>query len=130
MSWVVAAALGVVSVPVAGLAQGGPGAGPCTADVARFCKDVERGEGRIRQCLQGHLPDLSPECRTHVASNEGGQGRARFRTACRKELDSFCKDVTPGGGGLKRCLRSHEGELSADCKQAVAGRGGPGPAGK
>ncbi|GIL40767.1 cysteine rich repeat-containing protein [Roseiterribacter gracilis] len=35
----------------------------CTPDAQKFCKDVERGEGRIVKCLRDHAAELSPACK-------------------------------------------------------------------
>jgi hypothetical protein len=34
----------------------------CSGDVARFCKEVQPGGGRILNCLRGHDKELSPSC--------------------------------------------------------------------
>jgi len=36
--------------------------GACKADREKFCKDVPRGDGRIKQCMKEHYKDLSPVC--------------------------------------------------------------------
>jgi golgi apparatus protein 1 len=40
----------------------------CTADIQKFCDKVEKGEGRIIQCLQTKLDevDMSSECKEEV----------------------------------------------------------------
>ena len=40
----------------------------CGGDVAKFCKDVQPGQGRIAQCLFGHTEQLSPACKTALES--------------------------------------------------------------
>ena len=35
----------------------------CEADVAKLCKDVPAGKGRIAQCLTAHSAQLSPTCK-------------------------------------------------------------------
>jgi hypothetical protein len=35
----------------------------CKPDIEKFCKDVQRGGGRIAQCLQANAADLSADCR-------------------------------------------------------------------
>ncbi len=38
---------------------------------------------------------------------------------CKKELNSFCKEVTPGEGRVLACLYSHLDKLSGKCKFAI-----------
>ena len=40
----------------------------CRFDIGRFCSDVSPGEGRLVSCLNGNAADLSPECKSVVAS--------------------------------------------------------------
>jgi hypothetical protein len=40
----------------------------CGADVKNFCADVQKGEGRIIQCLQKNQDKLSKECKDAMAS--------------------------------------------------------------
>jgi len=35
---------------------------------------------------------------------------------CKAEIDSFCKDVTPGKCHMLACLYAHEDKLSNPCK--------------
>ncbi len=38
---------------------------------------------------------------------------------CEKELESYCKDVTPGEGRVLACLYSHKEKLSGRCEFAL-----------
>ena len=38
---------------------------------------------------------------------------------CMDEIEKFCKDVQPGEGGIVQCLRDHDRELSALCRDKV-----------
>jgi hypothetical protein len=40
----------------------------CLGDYKQFCQGVQPGQGRIIQCLQGHLEQLQPACRSVVES--------------------------------------------------------------
>lgn len=42
------------------------------------------------------------------------------RVGCKAEIDSFCKDVTPGEGRVLQCLSAHEDKLSSRCVYALA----------
>jgi hypothetical protein len=41
------------------------------------------------------------------------------QTACKTELDSFCKTVTPGEGRLLACLYAYNDKLSGACEYAL-----------
>jgi len=42
------------------------------------------------------------------------------RVGCQKEMDAFCKSVTPGEGRILQCLASHHDKLSGRCNYALA----------
>jgi hypothetical protein len=39
---------------------------------------------------------------------------------CKVELDTYCKDVTPGGGRILACLHAYSDKLSDTCKATVS----------
>lgn len=41
---------------------------------------------------------------------------------CAEDIAKFCKDVKPGKGGIAKCLKQHEGELSGGCKDSLSAR--------
>jgi len=41
---------------------------------------------------------------------------------CADDIAKYCKDVKPGGGGIARCLRENEKQLSPACKSSMEGR--------
>jgi hypothetical protein len=117
-------ALSVVPEP----AQAQRGQGPCREDIQKFCASVQPGGGRFRDCLQQHAAELTPACQQHLS-----QMKARVaagRQACESDVQKLCSGVAPGRGGIVRCLREHEGDLSQACKDQLAQRprrGGPTP---
>jgi len=39
--------------------------------------------------------------------------------SCKVEMESFCSQVTPGGGRLLHCAAAHEDKLSGQCSYAL-----------
>jgi len=44
---------------------------------------------------------------------------AQNRNSCADDIAEFCKDVSPGGGRMARCLKQHEEDLSEECKASI-----------
>ena len=42
-----------------------------------------------------------------------------FLEGCKVELESYCKEVTPGEGRLLACIYAHEEKLSSRCEYAL-----------
>ena len=91
---------------------------PCADDIAKLCKDVKPGGGRLAKCLKEHENELSPACKEKIA--EAGKKMQELRQACKGDVERLCKDVKPGGGRLVKCLKEHESELSPECKAKIA----------
>jgi hypothetical protein len=91
--------------------------GPCAEDAAKFCKDVKPGQGGIAKCLKEHESELSASCKDSIAAMK--EKVQDFSEACKNDASKFCKDTKPGRGRILKCLKQHEGELSAECKQAM-----------
>jgi hypothetical protein len=49
-----------------------------------------------------------------------GQGHGMMRSACKADVTALCKDVQPGGGRIKECLKSNWDKVSQGCKDAIA----------
>ncbi len=39
--------------------------------------------------------------------------------SCRADAQKFCRGVQPGGGRLLACLKGHEADLSAACRNTL-----------
>ena len=94
----------------------------CQGDVQRLCGDVEPGQGRIKRCLRENQDQLSAECRAQAKKvkrgKRGKRAMRRIKRACGADIQQPCGDVQ-GRRGLKRCMREHADELSAECSAAV-----------
>ncbi len=110
----------LMSLPLGALEARAEGRGPCARDIETFCKDVQPGGGRIVNCLKEHESELSQACR-----ERGQEVKAKVKDAqqaCRGDVEQFCKDVQPGGGRIVKCLKEHEAQLSAGCKEQMGQR--------
>jgi hypothetical protein len=87
----------------------------CDDDIARFCNGVQPGGGRLAKCLKNHEKELSPACKESVVAAQKRLNEAA--ESCHDDVLKFCKDVEPGGGRIANCLREHQNELSADCRE-------------
>ncbi len=99
--------------------DGGPRHGPggaCHEDVKRLCGDVEKGEGRIRECIKENKDKLSEECRTRM--EKGMEMHERIRKACAEDHKKLCGDKKGPEG--RKCMQSNRDKLSASCKSAMA----------
>ncbi len=97
--------------------------GACAEDEQKLCPDAKTRRERA-QCLKSHEAELSQACKDRRARmaqvrEKGVAKRARMQEACKGDTETFCKDVKPGRGSLTKCLKSHEVELSAACKDAL-----------
>jgi hypothetical protein len=89
----------------------------CAEEIARFCKDVKPGEGRLVQCLKEHEKELSAECGEKFTELKKIYEEAQ--QACAEDVKKFCKDIQPGGGRIAQCLEGHAGELSPACREKL-----------
>ncbi len=105
------------------------GKGPCVADLQKFCAGVQKGQGRLGQCLKQNEAKLEPSCKAKLQQRQD-QGRARMKqvhASCKAEVKQFCAATKPGQGRVLQCLKQNEGQLGAACKAAMQPK--PAPAG-
>jgi len=93
------------------------GRGPCAEDAAKYCKDIQPGEGRMARCMKEHENELSAACREHIAQMK--HWGKEIHEACQDDAMKLCKDVKPGGGRIARCLKEHREELSPGCREKL-----------
>jgi hypothetical protein len=127
LSFCVTASLAAAAIARAEDASPGRRDAACRADVEKYCADAQRGGGGIARCLREHEKDLSPACREQLASlhEKASKRAAAVHAACKSETAKYCAEHEPGEGGLIRCLRGHEADLSKECREALPARGRP-----
>ena len=94
---------------------------PCRADLKKFCKDVQPGEGRLVKCLKEHRDELSPECKEQQKERfaEKHPKAAGVMEACKADKEKLCAGVEAGEGRVMKCLREHKKEVSEGCRSAL-----------
>ncbi|MBU2573668.1 MAG: cysteine rich repeat-containing protein [Elusimicrobia bacterium] len=89
----------------------------CQADLDKFCKDIQPGEGRLAKCLKEHNAELSKTCSKKIAEEKEAFMKGH---PCMADMEKFCKAVEPGEGRKIKCMKEHEAELSAECRAKIA----------
>ena len=91
----------------------------CRADVAQLCGNVEPGGGRILDCLEEHLPELSNPCQALMTRTTAARAQvAAVTSSCRGDIARLCPGVPARAGPVIQCLEAHQQELSPDCSAA------------
>jgi hypothetical protein len=114
--WLVIACVGILFAGADVYAQGQRR--PCADDIAKFCKDVKPGGGRLVRCLKEHEKELSPSCKARM--EEARKKLKNAQQACADDVQKFCKDIKPGQGRIVNCLREHQKDLSPACQATMA----------
>jgi hypothetical protein len=99
----------------------------CSADIAKFCQNIEPGMIALMDCLEKHESELTAACKEYEATMGGGrverrervQQQTQFRQACLNDMTKFCNDANPTQGGILRCLKDHEKEISVSCNESM-----------
>lgn len=107
----------MMSLPLSGIVVFAADERPCADDVAKFCKDVKPGGGRLAKCLKEHENELSSACKSR--REELKMKVREAAKACHDDIEQFCGNVKPGGGRILRCLKEHESKLSTECREKV-----------
>jgi len=96
----------------------------CGVELAKYCKDVAGGEGRLLACLYSHEPNLSDRCGTIVMSSMERLGialgaLANVARVCQADAQRLCNGVIAGNGNLVGCLSSAKTSVSAQCNATL-----------
>ena len=91
----------------------GQAVGACAADVQSQCSGVQRGEGRIRACLEEHVDALSEPCKARISN------ALAVDQSCGSAIKQICAGVKPGGRRILACLRKAIDRLPDACKDLV-----------
>ncbi len=93
----------------------------CSKDVERLCPKINDITQRS-QCIQLHEKELSSDCRRYRKWADEQTKRLIKGTLageCADAIQTICKDVKPGQGRLRDCLKQNENNVSPGCKEQV-----------
>ena len=88
---------------------------PCEKDIAKFCKSIEPGDGRILRCLKLKEENLTPLCKKQLTRIE--KAVEEVQNACADDYAIFCSSLLPGQGRIAACLEKSEKILTPKCKK-------------
>ena len=86
---------------------------PCEKDIAKFCKSIEPGDGRILRCLKLKEENLTPLCKKQLTRIE--KAVEEVQNACADDYAIFCSSLLPGQGRIAACLEKSEKILTPKC---------------
>ena len=96
----------------------------CKVELAKYCKNVTPGEGRVLACLYAYGDKLTPKCEfalydAAVQLERAVAALSYVANECDEDLDRYCSAVAPGEGRLLNCLEKKDKQLTNRCKQAL-----------
>ena len=100
----------------------------CGKDIDAYCKGVNLGAGRIKNCLARNQAKVSAQCQSDFARVEGlVQKRADARIAvlkiCDADIRKLCGMVQAGDGQILDCMLTAQKGTSPKCNQAITDAG-------
>ena len=96
----------------------------CADDLAKFCSNVTKGDGRVIHCMLAFEDQISTKCDFAVFEAQRGLQRALDRVAevadaCGAEIQKYCGNAPEGGGGIAQCLIKNKAAIKKGCRGAV-----------
>jgi hypothetical protein len=96
----------------------------CGEELAKYCKDVAGGEGRLLACLYSHESKLSDRCGNIVMGSMERLGialgaLANVARVCQADAQRLCNGVIAGEGNLVGCLSKARPSVSAQCNTTL-----------
>jgi Cysteine rich repeat len=87
----------------------------CKGDIATLCAGVEKGQGRIGQCMKANEAKLSPACAASRADKKAQ--RSAMKSACAGDKKTLCGGAKKGA--VKQCFIEKRAQLSPGCVAAL-----------
>jgi hypothetical protein len=100
----------------------------CGADIQKYCKNVNLGNGRINSCLEQNQANVSLQCKLTRAEvfqllQKRAVAQAVVRKVCDTDIRRLCAGVVQDDGYLLECGLKAWRALSDKCQQAITDAG-------
>lgn len=90
-------------------AKGKGGHKECREDRLKLCKDIEKGDGKIRDCMFKNLSSISnPSCKSKVEKWK------KIHDACSGDREKLCPGLKKHE--LRDCMKKNKDIVSQTCK--------------
>jgi hypothetical protein len=100
----------------------------CGKDIDEYCKGVNLGSGRMKNCLSQNRDSLAAECKetytqTFALIEKRGQARAAVLKLCDIEVRKLCASAAKGDSQILECIMTASAGVSRKCSQAITDAG-------
>ena len=95
----------------------------CQADAQKLCPGTTPGNPDYADCLKQHSEQLSKACQHQLGAAQARANDIKQYPACMADAGRLCPRTKPGGGRIIVCLRTHQSDLSSECKQELRDHG-------
>ena len=117
-------ATGLALMLFAGTAPAQAPSAACQTEIEKFCPDMKPGDGHYGQCLIDHQNDFSAPCKKHADAAAARKEDLKQFPACIADAERLCPNTPRSLTRIRKCLRTHQSDLSPDCKQEIGKRTG------
>jgi Cysteine rich repeat len=103
-------------------------AAACRTDLAKYCRNVELGNGRLRACLDAHQNVVSPRCQqtramVYASISRRAAAQRDIGRLCDADIERLC-GTSHADAHLVECLLSvSPAAMSPACNQAFTDSG-------
>ena len=90
---------------------------PCNETMAKYCKDVIPGNGRIMKCLNDHRDDQSIVCKDWIEEQQ--KNMQELMATCPEDIARWCRNTSPDKLSVYFCLLDNYVSLRMDCRSKL-----------
>lgn len=100
----------------------------CGVDIGKYCRNVNLGAGRLRECLARNQAKVSGQCkadysRVFASVQKRAQARVAVLKICDADARRLCDMVQKGDGQILECMLVAQRSVSPRCNQAITDAG-------